>query len=487
MNITRLTVVTLAFFFLPLTLAGQDETQPVSPLLDMVTVDPATGFATLTWIPSVSPDVGSYVIYTYSGGTATAVDTVKTPFVSDYTHTGSAARYRSVTYVVAAMDSSLNISPLSNSLSTIFLSAVNDTCNRRILLSWTPYENSSHPAENYLLMVTEGGGPSVTYETLGVSVTSYIFAADDSDTEYCFHVTATANAESLSTSNRVCAISSSETAPGWVKVDAIMVEGGVMTLAGSYDPATDFDDFHAVKYNPLTSSWLVAASAKGSGGIVSFVLPPADTGMINLYAVTAINSCSLPVITSSPVRNIVLTSTLTGTRIDLRWNNPLLSDEVLFSIWRDKGEGWDEIEINLSDTLWSDDYSLFASGVTAPTVAYMVTAGVHDLPAGAPLHRSTIVIIQVSENIFVPNAFTPDVPGPNEMFRPELSFVPQGYEFMIFNRSGVRLFRTTDYGEGWDGRHNGVSLPPGVYLWSLRLITPSGSTEVRTGTVTILP
>ncbi|MDX9772879.1 MAG: gliding motility-associated C-terminal domain-containing protein [Bacteroidales bacterium] len=487
MSTTRLTVVTILFLNLPVFLAGQDETQPASPVLDMVTVDPSTGFSTLTWIPSVSPDVGSYVIYTYSGSTATAVDTVKTPFVSEYTHTGSAARYHTVTYVVAAMDSSLNISPLSNSLSTIFLSAVNDTCNSRILLTWAPYENSSHPAENYRLMVAEGGGPSVTYETLGSSVSSYTFDGYAPDTEYCFNIIAYVNTESLSSSNRVCATSASQTPPGWVMVDAIMVDGGAMTLAGSYDPATDIDDFHAVKYSPVTSSWSVAANAKGSGGIVTFDLPPADTAVINLYAITAVNSCSVPVTTSSPARNIVLTSTVTGTRIDLRWNKPLPTGEVLFSIWREKGDGWDEVGVNLSDTLWSDDYSLLTSGFTAPALAYTVTASVPALPAEMPLHRSSVVEVEVSQNIFVPNAFTPDVPGPNELFKPEISFIPQEYELMIFNRSGVMLFRTTDYGEGWDGRHNGIFLPPGVYLWSLRLKTLSGVTEVRRGTVTILP
>ena len=49
------------------------------------------------------------------------------------------------------------------------------------------------------------------------------------------------------------------------------------------------------------------------------------------------------------------------------------------------------------------------------------------------------------------------------------------------------LFQTSDYATGWDGRHNGTMMPSGVYLWSLKLTTPSGGTEVRTGTVTILP
>ena len=487
MNRPRLTALTLMSLILSLTLSGQDKIQPASPVLDIVTVDPSTGFATLSWIPSVSPDVWCYMIYTDLGDTAPVIDTVWSPFISHYTHFGSAAKYESVAYVVAAMDSSGNPSPLSNSLNTIFLSALNDTCNNRIMLSWTPYENSSHPAESYRLTVAKGSEPALTYETIDSTATSYSFTGYEPATEYCFYLTAMVNTEGISSSNRVCVTTSSVRAPEWVNIDAIMVEGEGLTFSGSYDQVTDIKDFNLLKYNPGASSWSITASAKGSGGVVSFVLPAADTAKVNLYTIAAVNSCGMPVTTSSPARNIVLTYAHTGTRIDLKWNNPLPSGEVLFSVWRDKGEGWDEVEKNLSDTTWSEDYSFFVSNINAPTLAYLVTAGIPVLPADAPLHRSSVVVIQVSEEIYVPNAFTPDVPGPNEMFRPIISFVPLGYEFMTFNRSGVMLFRTTDYSEGWDGRHKGVSLPSGVYLWSLRLTTPTGGREVRTGTVTILP
>ena len=60
---------------------GQDIDPPLSPRLDMVTVDPGTGFAILRWLPSPSPDAARYVIYTYAAGTATAIDTVFSPFV----------------------------------------------------------------------------------------------------------------------------------------------------------------------------------------------------------------------------------------------------------------------------------------------------------------------------------------------------------------------------------------------------------------------
>ena len=487
MKPARFIEVTLLFLILMPPVAGQDETQPLSPQLDMVTVDPLTGFASLTWILSASPDVAGYVIYTFNGGTANAIDTVRSPSATMYIHTLSVARYMSVAYVVAAIDSSFNISPLSNSLSTIYLSSVNDTCNNRIILSWTPFSNSSHPADSYEVRVATGNGPAVLLETVPLNETAFTYTDYDTETGYCFHISASASGTALSSSNRVCVTTGSETAPSWVDADAVAVADQAMIFSGSYDQATSVRNFVLQKYVTSNSAWETAASATGSAGTVIFTVQGADTSNINLYRITALNNCNVPVASSGSVRNMVLLSAITGTLIDLRWNNPLPAVESLFIVWRETGQGWEEVASGLSDTTWSDDFTLFAAEVSVAEVAYQVTALATDAPAGATPHRSSVTTVQVTENIFVPNAFTPDRGIENAIFRPEFSFVPADYEFRIYSRTGALLFQTSDYATGWDGRHSGSLLPAGVYLWSLRLTTPSGSNEVMTGTVTILP
>ncbi len=159
----------------------------------------------------------------------------------------------------------------------------------------------------------------------------------------------------------------------------------------------------------------------------------------------------------------------------------------VYSVWRDIGQGWEEAAVLLSDTLWSEDYSLFASSVSSASVAYYVTAEDPEAPAGVPLFRSNITLIEATENIFMPNAFTPDDDGLNDIFSPVITFTPSKYEFRVYSRTGVLLFHTSSHGTGWDGRHNDKPMPSGVYLWSLKLTTPSGLSEQRTGTVTILP
>jgi len=466
---------------------GQDETQPLSPILETVTVDPATGFATLRWTQSPSPDVGSYVVYIDEGVTAPAIDTVRSPFITEYTHTASAARYRSVTYVVAAIDSSLNVSPLSNSLSTVWLSAVNDACTGSITVTWTTYVNQRHPAISQVIHITSVSGSFISDNVLTPSGTSFTFTGYDPDTDYCFTVTANDGSGAISSSNRACVTTGSEVAPAWVRIDAIEVEGGGITVSAGYDQATTIETYRLLRYNPVSDSWEQALSVTGSSGRVIFEAPSEDTTIINLYMAAAVNGCGANAALSEPARNMLLEAVFTGISVDLRWNRPVQGGSELYTVWRDTGEGMQEVASDLNDTIWSEEYATFAGEMSAPAVIYRITASDPSMPTGTPIHRSQAAILEATENIYMPNAFTPGSGDGNELFRPEFSFIPGEYDFRVYSRNGRLLFRTSDPGDGWDGKYNGTPMPSGVYLWSFRIVTPSGRTEMRNGTVTILP
>ncbi len=72
-------------------------------------------------------------------------------------------------------------------------------------------------------------------------------------------------------------------------------------------------------------------------------------------------------------------------------------------------------------------------------------------------------------NVFVPDAFTPDGDGLNDVFIPvfQVDFEVTSYDFYIFDRWGNVVFHTKDPLEGWNGRKNNVEGEPviGVYSW----------------------
>jgi gliding motility-associated-like protein len=73
--------------------------------------------------------------------------------------------------------------------------------------------------------------------------------------------------------------------------------------------------------------------------------------------------------------------------------------------------------------------------------------------------------------IYVPNTFTPDDDGVNDIFLPILtSFVdPDKYEFEIYDRWGERIFRIENKpDQGWDGTYLGNKCQDGTYTWRIK-------------------
>ena len=101
----------------------------------------------------------------------------------------------------------------------------------------------------------------------------------------------------------------------------------------------------------------------------------------------------------------------------------------------------------------------------------------------------TIQVVPVEDNFafFVPNGFTPDNNGVNEVFLPKVNDVVN-YEFVIYARDGELIFYTNNPEVGWDGTLGGKPAPQGVYLWKInyaRIGTPDEMMS-KTGTVTLV-
>ncbi len=72
--------------------------------------------------------------------------------------------------------------------------------------------------------------------------------------------------------------------------------------------------------------------------------------------------------------------------------------------------------------------------------------------------------------VFVPNAFSPNGDGFNDVLRPffKTDFIKiENYDFRLFNRWGSLVFASHNPNDAWDGTLKGVTCEPGVYVWSL--------------------
>ncbi|MEO6132356.1 MAG: gliding motility-associated C-terminal domain-containing protein, partial [Saprospiraceae bacterium] len=92
-------------------------------------------------------------------------------------------------------------------------------------------------------------------------------------------------------------------------------------------------------------------------------------------------------------------------------------------------------------------------------------------PNGCTDTLTKIIDIEAIVQFFLPNAFTPNFDGKNEIYKPEgLSAGVKFYSLTIWSRWGEQLFETSDPETGWNGQKNntGQVMPVGVYLCVLK-------------------
>ena len=103
-------------------------------------------------------------------------------------------------------------------------------------------------------------------------------------------------------------------------------------------------------------------------------------------------------------------------------------------------------------------------------------------PEGCEYPASITIIIKPVE-YDIPNAFTPNSDGKNDVFKP---INLNGFEIakiQIFNRWGQQVYSGNT---GWDGRFKGKKAPSDVYPYLIELKTPSGQITKIKGNVTLI-
>ena len=87
---------------------------------------------------------------------------------------------------------------------------------------------------------------------------------------------------------------------------------------------------------------------------------------------------------------------------------------------------------------------------------------------------------------FLPNAFTPNNDGRNDLFGIDNPYVMTDFiSLEFFDRWGNLMFFTEDPFQRWDGAFRGQAVNPGVVLYKVRYRC-SGEEQVQSGTITII-
>jgi gliding motility-associated-like protein len=440
---------------------------------------------------SPSPDIAAYILYSYKNGDGMPIDTVWDPAATNYTLSSTVTKYFSVSYVVAAMRLPRCTSIFSNVLNSIFEVVSIDTCMKKIVVSWNSYPSLPEKVTGYSVLLSVNGGNYTETGTVSAGDTSFTLNDFTIDEEYCFVVRANLEEGTISTSNKICLSTKMQRPPQWINADqATLNSEGEITLSFTIDPLSELKHFSLERKSGTSGTFQEISRPVSINGSVYYTDIQSETNIINYYRLSAVNSCSLPVMVSNLASNMVLSLEKSGNNIILSWNpyKSWLGTISSYKLFVNSGKGYEEkAVIPASDTVFVQGYQQIMYEVSGNEVCFHISASETSNPYGISGESvSSKICTSPTEIITIPNVFTPNNDLDNDLFKPVLSFTPLEYHLIISNRQGNILFETRDYLAEWDGSRNGNPQPQGVYIWFLKLTTPSGKIISKTGTITII-
>jgi gliding motility-associated-like protein len=139
--------------------------------------------------------------------------------------------------------------------------------------------------------------------------------------------------------------------------------------------------------------------------------------------------------------------------------------------------------------VWSPAQGLSDPDIADPTtivtgdVTYTVVA---TTPSGCSATGTIVIGAATTAGIIVPNAFTPNNDGRNDILKVNAFGIQSLKYFRVYNRWGQLVFATSDAGSGWDGSIGGQPAPTGAYVWTAAGVDYHGRPVEREGTVILI-
>ncbi|MFH2142798.1 MAG: gliding motility-associated C-terminal domain-containing protein [Bacteroidota bacterium] len=505
----RFLVLNILFFFLINLLFSQDITPPDTPELQYVSVDPATNYVTISWIQSDSADTKGYVIYRKKINWL-PIDSVYGQSIVSYIDTGSNANLYSEQYRIAAFDSSNNVSPMTNIdqyHNTIYLFPYNirQDCVNKIKISFNSYVNWNNEVLGYIIYRdVEDSGNFIIIDTASGSSQAYYDTSIVNDDYYCYYIEAYNSDELRSTSNKTCIIADLPESIKFLNADfATISDYNLISLSFTTDNAYEtINSFKLLESDQIDG--LYSAIQTYDAPFSSKITYSQAIDMKNeqkYYKLAAYNECDQIEKESNIAGNILLNISHPDTlKHELTWNGytEWIDNVSQYNVYKvDENNTPELIETVYSPNTTIDVTSLSFEKIYDEYVIYKVSGNFcyfieaiegSNNPYGVQgKSRSNLACISENPYVHIPNAFSPDNNGYNDVFRPFVLFASsENYSFYIYNRWGEIIFKTSDPSQGWNGKIKGRNAKEGTYSYFLSFQTAENKIYEKRGTFSLI-
>lgn len=153
------------------------------------------------------------------------------------------------------------------------------------------------------------------------------------------------------------------------------------------------------------------------------------------------------------------------------------------------------VSADVTNVTWTPSTSIVSNhypGITVrprETTTYLVEV---TNPGGCKSKDNvTVFVVCNGSNVFIPNTFSPNNDGMNDMFYPRGTGLFQIKTMRIFNRWGEivyerNAFMPNDASKGWDGTYNGKKLTPDVYVYTIDILCDNNSVLTFKGNIALI-
>lgn len=138
-----------------------------------------------------------------------------------------------------------------------------------------------------------------------------------------------------------------------------------------------------------------------------------------------------------------------------------------------------------SSFLWNDGSTSSTNIYNQAAIAWVEVTN----PCGTDRDSLNLTSLECTCIIHIPNAFSPDNNGINDVFKPEYQCTFTSFHMDVFNRWGELIYSTDNADNGWDGTFKGKDQNVGVYVWMIKYAYVEGTgsvSDTRSGNVTLL-
>jgi gliding motility-associated-like protein len=223
--------------------------------------------------------------------------------------------------------------------------------------------------------------------------------------------------------------------------------------------------------NGVTGTWSPASVSNQTSGTYTFTPTAGQCAIPNTSLVVTVT----PVAVTDPELDTTVTD-----GVIIPGNILSGSPAGVSFIWTNSNTA---IGLNASGTGNIPSFTAINKGSSPVTGTITVTPTYNGCTGTA---RSFVVtVIPLDKDIFVPNVFTPNGDGKNDILYAYSNYIDK-IEMRIFNQYGQQVQVITDFHKGWDGKYKGTPQPVGVYMYALKAVMTDGRTIQLKGNITLL-